>query len=69
MSYKNPIPHVDDERASKQYSLVFTFETPVTKEEATRGINELIKENGGTIPMDWIKAGEPCGMKHVLPQE
>lgn len=68
MSYKNPIPSVDDERISQVYSLVFTFEDYVTQEEATRGINELIAENGGTIPSAWIKMGLPQKMRHALPQ-
>ncbi len=37
MSYKNPIPHMDDKRVCKKYCMIFTFEEAVSSEEATEG--------------------------------
>ena len=54
MAYKNPSPSVDDEYEGRYYSAGFTFEKDVTKEEAMRGINNVISENGGKLPDDFV---------------
>lgn len=69
MSYKNPIPSVDDEYESTKYCICFTFEEKVTKSEAVRGINELLEETGGKIPAKWIQMGEPRSVRYALPQK
>lgn len=65
MTYKNPIPNLDDENASKKYSLVFTFETEVTHDEAVKGINDLIASNGGIIDKKWVLMGTPTILRKV----
>jgi hypothetical protein len=66
--YKNPIPHVDDEYESKHYFAGFTFEEPVTKEEAMQGINNVIAENGGKLPDNFVSMGRSRSMRFTLPQ-
>ncbi|WP_097005341.1 hypothetical protein [Lacrimispora amygdalina] len=66
--FKNPIPSLDDERVSKTYSVVFKFPENVTREEAVIGINNLLEENGGKIPKNWIKMGEPISLRYALSQ-
>lgn len=58
--YKNPIPNVEDVDTAKRFfiSPIFSFEENLTLEEAAHGISQKIKENGGKIPMDWIKFAE-----------
>lgn len=53
------VPSLDDERASKKYCLIFNFDEAVTVEEATQGINNLIKAYGGRVLKEWVKMGEP----------
>lgn len=62
-SFKNPIPSLDDEYVSERYCLVFKFDEPVTLSVAASGINKLILENGGVIPEDWIRMGNPKCLK------
>lgn len=68
MGYKNPIPSLDDKFVSKRWGMCFTFPETVTKEEALRGIQELIEENNGKIPPAWLHMGEPHGIRFAEPQ-
>jgi hypothetical protein len=68
MGYKNPVPSVEDEYVSKKYSITFTFEEGATPEEAVSGINNLITKNGGMIPKEWVRMGEPRAIRYSLPQ-
>lgn len=63
MAYKNPIPSLDDEDVSKKYYISFTFNEYVSHDDAVKGINDLIKQNGGTIPREWIRMGEPSHLR------
>lgn len=58
--YKNPIPDVEDIDTAKKFfvSPIFSFEENLTIEEAAHGISQKIRENGGEIPVDWIKFAE-----------
>lgn len=60
MPYKNPIPDLDDVREAKRFiiSPVFTYEQAMTLEEAAEGIESIIHDNGGRIPLDWIQFAE-----------
>ena len=64
MRYKNPIPSLDDQYQSKKVFICFDFESPVTQEEAARGLTELIAENGGKIPKEWIKFGDNKNIRY-----
>lgn len=68
-NYKNPVPSVNDKRQSKRYSICFNFKEEVTLEEAIAGINNLLRENGGVIPEEWVEMGSPVTMRYALPQE
>ena len=39
-------------------SPVFSYSTDLTLEQAAFGISKKIAENGGMIPVDWVKFGE-----------
>ncbi|MCO7121934.1 hypothetical protein NIA71_08215 [Ihubacter massiliensis] len=54
MTYVNPIPKVDASVKAK-ISVTFNFEEFVTQEEAAEGINRLLEEHGGKIPVEWVK--------------
>lgn len=58
--YQNSIPNLDDVRKAKAFILtpVFRFEGKMTKEEAAEGISRLIRESGGTIPVEWVTYAE-----------
>lgn len=60
MAYKNPIPDVDDIREAKRFivSPVFTYDRAMTLEEAAKGIEQLIRDNGGKIPANWVQFAE-----------
>lgn len=59
MSYKNPIPSLDDKYVSKVYCITFNFEIEVTQDEATEAINAFIAEEyDGKIPKEWVRAGK-----------
>lgn len=49
MSYKNPIPSVDDKEVSKDFWIGFTFKEYLTRDEALEGINNVLKE---LMPVD-----------------
>lgn len=56
--YNNiPIPNVS-KRMSKTFCLVFNFDEEITVEEATRGINKFIRENGGSVLKEWVNPKE-----------
>jgi len=55
--YKNPVPNLDDKNVSTEFYISFVFEKYVSREEAAKGISRVIAENGGKIPIDWIKFG------------
>ncbi|GFH90346.1 hypothetical protein IMSAGC002_01591 [Lachnospiraceae bacterium] len=57
--YKNPVPVVLDDYVSKTVRIEFSFEQYVTKGEAAQGINDLLRETNGKIPMEWIKLVNP----------
>lgn len=44
MSYKNPIPSLDDKEVSKDFWIGFAFKEYLTKDEALEGINNVLKE-------------------------
>ncbi|MDF2879614.1 MAG: hypothetical protein K0R54_171 [Clostridiaceae bacterium] len=67
-NYMNPIPSVDDKPVSRKYYMSFTFEEPVTHEEAVEGINNLLSENKGKVSNGWIKMGEKPTMRYALSQ-
>lgn len=58
--YQNPIPNVDDIRKAKRFLItpVFTYEKEMTIEEAAEGITQLIMENDGQIPVEWVSYAE-----------
>ena len=60
MGFKNPIPDIDDVREAKRFiiSPVFTYEQEMTLEEAAEGIERIIRDNGGKIPLDWVQFAE-----------
>jgi hypothetical protein len=41
MSYKNPIPSIDDEQVGKEFLIRFSFDDYVSLSEAVIGINEI----------------------------
>lgn len=59
MEYENPIPVILNDYASKEITIRFLFEKYVTKEEALRGINEMLIKNGGKITEDWLILENP----------
>lgn len=65
MAYINPIPNVDDEYVSEKYCVTFSFSSAVTLEEAHKGINDLIKNHGGEVPVEWIKMGHPKNLRRA----
>lgn len=69
MAYKNPIPSLDDERVSKNYCICFTFEEDVSLDEATEGINNIIKKNDGIIPTEWVLMGKPSYIRFATKQQ
>ncbi|HAS90907.1 MAG: hypothetical protein GX289_06435 [Tissierellia bacterium] len=62
--YKNPVPSINDERVSAKFSIVFKFEETMILDEAAEGINMLLCENGGRIPKEWVRMGEPIFIRH-----
>lgn len=63
MAYKNPIPSLDDEFVAKTWGIRFRFENEATKDEAVRGINEMLQKHGGKIPESWVHMGTPKGVR------
>ena len=59
MEYENPIPVILNDYVSKEITIRFLFEKYVTKEEALRGINEMLIKNGGKITEDWLILENP----------
>lgn len=68
MPYKNPIPSVDDEKTSENFFLLFKYDEPKTQDEAVEGINNLIKENAGQVPAEWVQMGYPKSMRYAEEQ-
>ena len=68
MSYKNPIPSVDDVDVAKRFfvSPIFSFNEHMTIEEAAHGISELIRQNNGEIPVEWIKFADAPGIRRTF---
>ena len=68
MPYINPIPSPDDEPQSRTIMIPFTFQDPVTKEEAAESINEWFKEN--RLPAEAIHLTGAVGLcyKTVQPR-
>ena len=66
MSYKNPTPSVDDVEVAKKASIhtVFKFDENVSLTEAAHGISNLIRENGGEIPVDWVRFAEKPSLEY-----
>lgn len=56
----NEIPIIQEDSVAKKFiiSPVFTYSTDLTLEQAAFGISKKIAENGGMIPVDWVKFGE-----------
>ncbi len=67
MSYKNPIPSVDDVDVAKRFfvSPIFSFNEHMTIEEAAHGISELIRQNNGKIPAEWVKFADAPGIRRT----
>lgn len=53
-------PIVQEDSVAKKFiiSPVFSYSTDLTLEQAAFGISKKIAENGGMIPVDWVKFGE-----------
>lgn len=64
--YQNPVPDMDDEPQSRSVQLVFTFEQPVTRDEAAENLNEWFKRN--TLTGDMIQLRGPVGMRDTQRQ-
>lgn len=60
--YQNPVPDVDDESQSRSVQVMFTFEQPVTREEAAENLNKWFKRN--TLTGDMVQLMGPVGMRY-----
>lgn len=52
--YINPIPTVDLTGKNIIIRPIFSYDEPLTLEEASKGINRIIEEKGGKIPVEWL---------------
>lgn len=54
--YQNPIPSLDDEYVSTDFSMGFHFEEPMTIKDAAENLENYIKTCG--LPPEWVKMGK-----------
>lgn len=67
MAYKNPIPSIDDVRVARKFIIVptFVFDEEISLKEAAEGIEHMIRDNGGKIPLDWLQFAEKPQIKQI----
>ena len=67
--WRNPIPQLDEDFESTRYSIQFKFDYFATPEEAVKGINNVIAENGGKVKVEWLRPGSDNRARLVFPEE